>query len=97
MVEKKIVRPQGQMTRQGSPHEIIRPVLEIKEDNRRNILRTLKEREKKNRKILDPNVKIKSLLLDINLYDVLQLITAKAKNYSIHTKRQLEKLAGNII
>ena len=56
-----------------------------------------KEREKKNRLSLDPDAKTKPLPLDTTFYEILQLVTAKAKNYPILTKRQLEKLGGNII
>jgi hypothetical protein len=72
-------------------------ILEIKEDDRKQILRTVKEREKKNRLRLNPDSKIKPVQLNFDFYETMQLVTAKAKKYPFFTKRQLEKIGGNII
>jgi hypothetical protein len=72
-------------------------ILEIEEEERKRILRTLKEREERNRKSLDPNAERAPVSLDRNFHEILQLVTAKARNYPLPTKEALEKLGGKII
>jgi hypothetical protein len=72
-------------------------ILEIEKDERKRILKTLKEREFKNRKCLFPEQIAEPIPLDSSLYEFMQLVTDKAKNYPILMKRQLEKVGGNII
>ena len=72
-------------------------ILEMTEEERKEILKTLKEREAKRRKSLDPDAKIEPLRLNKNYYEILQLITDKAKDYPFPLKHQLERLGGNLV
>jgi hypothetical protein len=72
-------------------------ILEIEEEERKRLLKVLKDKEEKKRKSLDPNARIELVQLDKSFYDILQLITDKAKDYPLPTKQQLERLGGNII
>jgi hypothetical protein len=72
-------------------------ILEIEKDERRRILKALKEREIKNRKCLYQEQMAEPIPLDNSFYEILQLVTAKAKKYPILMKRQLEKVGGGII
>jgi hypothetical protein len=71
-------------------------ILEIEEKKRKKILRELKEREKKQKKI-NPEEKPEPVLLDKYFYEILQMITDKAKKYPFHINQSLEKLGGKII
>ena len=64
---------------------------------RKEILQTLKEREKENRERLISNHRVVPLELGRNYYEILQRITDKAKDYPIFTKRKLERIGGSII
>ena len=72
-------------------------ILEIKEDERKRILRVLKEREMKYRMNLYQEEFFEPLSLDSSVYEILQLVTNQAKNYPISIKRQLEKVGGSIL
>jgi hypothetical protein len=72
-------------------------ILETEKDERKRILKALKEREIKNRKCLHLDQIAEPIPLDISLYEIMQLVTAKAKIYPVLMKRQLEKVGGGII
>ena len=84
------------LSRVVSPEEAD-SIIEIEKEERNRILKIVKEREKRNRESLDPRAKSEPVTLDMTFYEILQRVTAKAKNYPFHTKKQLEKLGGNII
>jgi len=71
-------------------------ILEIEEKKRKKILRELNEREKRQKKI-NPEEKTIPVPLDKYFYEILQMVTDKAKKYPLHINQLIERLGGKII
>ena len=72
-------------------------IIGIREEERKKIFKALKEREEEKRMNLDPYAKIEPVYIDKSFYEIMQLITDKAKNYPLPTRHQLERIGGSVI
>jgi hypothetical protein len=71
-------------------------VLQLKYDERKEIIKTIKERKEKNRTLSYSN-RIMTESTEYNLYDVFNHITDAAKNVSYHDSLELQRFGGSML